>query len=218
MKKWKKACWRYYHFTQVYHKWQSCDVWFLRYGVWWTEFIVILDYFLHFYSPNNPKYENFEKVKKNFWRYYYFTHVYHKWQSYEVWFLRYEVWQIEFLVILYHFLPFYLPNNLKNKNFVKLKKNPRHIIILHMCPINGNHMMYGSWDTERDGQNFLSFWTIFCTFNPLSTRQIKILKNWKKASGDFEKKYTSRYHHFSQMYQKLWSYATLFLRYDAWEM
>ena len=48
---WKneKKAWRYYHVTQVCHKWQSYDVWLLRYGVWWTEFFVILDHFLHFY-------------------------------------------------------------------------------------------------------------------------------------------------------------------------
>ena len=31
------------------------DVWFLRYRVWWTEFSVIFDCFLHFYPPNNSK-------------------------------------------------------------------------------------------------------------------------------------------------------------------
>ena len=35
-----KNTWRYYHFTQVYHKYaQSCDVCFLRYEVGQTEFI-----------------------------------------------------------------------------------------------------------------------------------------------------------------------------------
>ena len=28
--KMKKSTWRYYHFTHVYHKWQSHDVWFLK--------------------------------------------------------------------------------------------------------------------------------------------------------------------------------------------
>ena len=41
-------------------------------------------------------------------------------------------------------------------------------------------MMYGSWDMECNGQNFLSFWTIFCPFTPLTTQKIKILKKWKK--------------------------------------
>ena len=112
--------------------------------------------------------------------------------------------QAKLFVILDHFLPFYLPNKSKNQNFEKIKKLPGDIIILHRCNINGNHMMYGSWDTERDGQRFLSFWTIFCPFTPLTTWKIKIWKNEKK---------TLRYHHFTQVYQNSWSYAILFLRY-----
>ena len=45
--KWKKH-WRYHHFTQVYNKWQSYDIWFLRYEVQQTEFFVILGHFLLF--------------------------------------------------------------------------------------------------------------------------------------------------------------------------
>ena len=88
------------------------------------------------------------------------------------------------------FLPFYPPNNPKNQNLKNWKKRPRDII-LHMCAINDNQMMYGcwhiehdrqffchfgpffalllpngSWDIECDGQSFLSFGTIFCPFTP----------------------------------------------------
>ena len=79
-----------------------------------------------------------------------------------------------------HFLPFYPPNNPKNQNFEKMKKTPEDIIILHLCTINDNHIMYGFWDMKCDRQNFLSFWTIFCTFTLLKTWKIKILKKWKK--------------------------------------
>ena len=103
-----------WHFTHMYHKWQSYDVWFLRYGACQTQFFVILDPFLPFYSPNNPKNQNFEKNEKNTWKYYHFTHVYHKWQSYDAWFLRYRAQQTEVFVILEHFLLFYFPNNSKN--------------------------------------------------------------------------------------------------------
>ena len=53
---WKneKSCRRYYHFTHVYQKRKSYEVWFLRYGVTQTEFFVILDHFWPFYPPNNP--------------------------------------------------------------------------------------------------------------------------------------------------------------------
>ena len=79
--------------------------------------------------------------KKNPWRYYHFTLAYHKWWSYDVWFLRYWGQQTEFLVILYYFLPFYPLNNPENQNFVKMKKMPIDIIILHMYTINENNMM-----------------------------------------------------------------------------
>ena len=85
--KWKKAL-GYYHFTLVYHKWWSYDVWFLRYGARQIEFFVILGHFLPFYPTNNRK-NQFRKIGKITWRYHHFTIVYHRWQSYGVWFLRY---------------------------------------------------------------------------------------------------------------------------------
>ena len=42
--------------------------------------------------------------------------------------------------------------------------------------------MYHKWqsyDMGCDGQNVLSYWTIFCTFTPLTTWKIEILKKWK---------------------------------------
>ena len=104
----------------------------------------------------------------------------HKWQSYDVWFLRYGLQRTECFAILDCFLPFYPPNNPKNQNFEKMKKPPGDIITLHMCTIKDNHMTYGSWDMVRDGQNLLSFWTIFCPFTPLTTQKIKLLKKLKK--------------------------------------
>ena len=62
LKKWKKAR-RYYHFTQVHHKWQSHDKWFLRYEAWQTIFCHFELYF-DFYPSNNLKNQNFEKMKK----------------------------------------------------------------------------------------------------------------------------------------------------------
>ena len=46
----------------------------------------------------------------------FFFDMYHKWKSYDVWFLRCGAWQSEFFVILGHFLPYYsFPNNLENQ-------------------------------------------------------------------------------------------------------
>ena len=198
--------------------WSVKDIFFCHFG----PFLALSSQLL------TPKIKIWKNVKKT-WRCYAFTHVYHKWRSYDVWFLRYKA---EFFVILGHFLPFDPPNSPKNQNFEKnekQKKTPGDITILHMCFINENHMMYGSWDKERDRQNFfllrtfffvylppnnpenqnfekwkkrveisftqvyhkwqsydawflryLSFWVIFCSFTPLTTQKVKILKKWKK--------------------------------------
>ena len=179
-----------------------------------------------------------------------------------------EIWkmqQTEFIIILDHFLPFYSPNNPKNQNFEKMKQNSRDIIILHKCTIYDNHMMHGSWDMKCDRHNFLSFWTIFCHFNSLTTQKIKILKKWKKMHGDIilhmctinknqmiygswdiehdrqiflsfwtifcpfnpqqpkiskfwkNEKNTWRYYHFTHVYHKWQSYDVWFLRYEKCE-
>ena len=132
----------------MYHKWRSYDVWFLRYRARQIQFVVILSYFLHSYSQTTQKDKILKKFKEKTPRDHYFTQVYHKWQSYKIWFLRYEVQQAESFC---HFVPFF-------------------------------------------------------PFIPLTTQKIKILKMCKK---------TWRYH-FTQVYQKSWSYAILFLKYCAW--
>ena len=81
--------------------------------------------FLPFYPTNNSQNQNFQKMNKNTWRYYYFTHMYHKWQSYDEWFLRCGVPRTKCFVILDCFLLFYPPNNSENSNFEKKKKKNR---------------------------------------------------------------------------------------------
>ena len=115
----------------------------------------ILCYFGPFFAllPSlKTKKSKFWKNEKNTTRYYHFTQVYHKWQSYDVLILRHEAWQTEFFVILDCFLPFYPPNSPKNQNFKKMKKIPRDIIILHICTKNYDQMMYHFWDMLHNGQ------------------------------------------------------------------
>ena len=69
----------------------------------------------------------FGKIVKQTWRYYPFTHVYHKWGSYELWFLGHKARRTEFFVILGHFLPFYPFYPI----FEKMKKSTEGIFILH---------------------------------------------------------------------------------------
>ena len=78
-----------------------------------------------------PKIKIWKNCKKTS-RYYPFKHVYHKWRSYDVWFLRYTVRGAVFCNFG-PFLQFDPPNNPENQNFEK--KNAGDII-LHMCTIN----------------------------------------------------------------------------------
>ena len=94
-----------------------------------------------------------------------------------------EIWSVTlfFLVILGHFLFFHPFNNLENQSFKKMKKKPGDIILLHMCNINEDHMMYGSWDIRHDGKSFLSFRAFFY---PLTLKKTKFWKMRKKTPGD----------------------------------
>ena len=69
---------------------------------------------------------------------------------------------------------FYLLNLLINRKIkiMKNEKTPEDIIILHLCTINYDHMMYGSWVMEHNRHIFLSFGTSFCPFTPLTTQKI----------------------------------------------
>ena len=96
---WKieKNSWRYYHFTNVYHKWKSYDIKCDRQNLsFWTIF-----------CPLTPlttwKIKKLKNWKKSL-EIYHFTQVYLKWQSYDVWFLRYEAWRTKFFC---HFGPFF---------------------------------------------------------------------------------------------------------------
>ena len=54
---------------------------------------------------------------------------------------------------------------LKIKILKKWKKL-LEILSFYTSTTNQNHMIYDSWDMERDRQNFFSFWTTFCPFTP----------------------------------------------------
>ena len=129
--------------------------------------------------------------------------------------MMYSSWDMEhdrqnFLSFWTIFLHFYSPNNPKNQNYKKIKKTPGDIITLHMCTINENHMMYGSWDMEHVMDRiFCHFEPFFALLPPVTTQKIKILQKWKTRL-EISSFYNS--------YQKLWLYAILFLRYGAWWM
>ena len=57
-----------------------------------------------------------------------------------------EIWSMtdRFFCHFGEFFALLPPRNLKDQNFEKTKQKPGDIIILHMCTINDDHMMYGS--------------------------------------------------------------------------
>ena len=81
----------YYHFTQVYQKWQS---WCMVSEIWSVMDIIFCHCgpFFALFTPTQKT--KISKHKKSTWTYHHFTQVYWKWQSYDVWFLRYEAWSV----------------------------------------------------------------------------------------------------------------------------
>ena len=139
----------------VYKEQQSYEVW------WWETFFALVPH----YWPQKLKLFNGDIILLNMCTINKDHMVHGYWDK--------KAQQIVFFVILGHFLPFDPPNNPENQNFVKMKKLLGDIIILHLCTTNDNHMMYGSWDMERD-RIFCNFGAFFFPFSPLTIQKIKI--------------------------------------------
>ena len=121
----------------------------MMYGSWDMEcdrqsVLSIWTAFLLFYSSMDPENQNFEKIKKNTWIYYHFTHVYHKWQSYDIWLLRYGVQQsfLSFWAVFCPFTPLTTRKIQTLKNWKKLleissffRSVPKIMIICHTVPL-----------------------------------------------------------------------------------
>ena len=134
------------------------------------------------------KKSKFWKDKENPWRYYHFTLVYHKWRPYDVSFLRYQVRQT-------------------------LSQKWKHLVILSFYTSVPKLMIIG--------YTVLEIWCMtdvivvfhfgqFLPFYPLNSPRNENIKKLKN--------YVWRYHSFTQVHQKSWLYATLFLRYGMWPM
>ena len=118
----------------------------------------------------------FLKIKKNTWKYY-FTSVYQKPWWYDLQFLRYRAWltEIGHFGSSFAFLP---PLKPEKSEFWKKWKKLLQITSFYIYI--QNHMIYSSWDTEWDGQNFFFILGHFLPFHPLTTQKIKLLKKRKK--------------------------------------
>ena len=164
-----------------------------------TKFIVILDhFFLPFDPPNNPKSEKFEKIKKMAED----IIILHLWttnDNHNVWFLIYQAWQTEFFVILGYFQKIQI-----------LKKWKKLLEMFSFTQVYHKWQSYDIWFLRYQLQQtyFWSFLAIFCPFTPQKWKYHKIEK----------KKNTWRYHHFTQVFQKSWSQAILFLRHGLCRM
>ena len=110
-----------------------------------------------------PKKSEFGENEKNCWRYYHFTHEYHKKKHlppnnpktscYETQFLRYRVRQ-SFWAILCP-LPFTSspsPNNPENQNFEKMEKASGDVINLNLPNKKHDQMMYAYSDMECNSE------------------------------------------------------------------
>ena len=128
-----------------------------------------MGHFLPFYSLMIWEIKSFKKWK-NPWKYYPFTHVYHNWSSYRIWFLKYKVQLTEYFVILGHFSVLSHPPSLPPQQLGKLK---------YWKIEKKNTWRY--YFTTRDECNFyFSFWANFCPFTHLTIQKIKM----KKVLGD----------------------------------
>ena len=124
--------WRYYPFIHVYHKSRSYDIWFPRYKEQRPVFCHFGP-FLPFDPPNNPKNQDFEKIKKKTPGDIIILHLHTRNNDH----MTYGSWYIEHE--RQNFLSFWAiccpPNNLENQNFEKMKKTHGGIIILNMSNI-----------------------------------------------------------------------------------
>ena len=106
------------------------------------------------------------------------------------------------------FCPFTPVTAQKMKISKKQKKDSRYHHFTQVYQ-NDDHMLYCSWDMACDWCNYCFFILgYFLPVYPITAQKIKSLKN---------KKNSWRYH-FTQVYQKSWLYAILFLKYGTWQM
>ena len=212
----EKNCWRYHHFTHMYQKPQSYEIQLLRYEVRLNS-LSFWAIFLPFSSPplptNNPENQNFEKMRKAFGDAI-ILNLYKKKHNHMTYakkktITRYGVRQTQFLSFQVIFCSFAPLLTLKIKTWKKCKKTPGDIILLHMCTINQDLMIYGSWDMKCNRQDFFVILGNFLAFYPPNSPKNENIKSEKNSW---------RHHHCTQVYQKTWSSIILFQRYGPWRM
>ena len=174
--------------------------------------LVILGHFLPFYPRPSP----LKSTKVKFWKIGKHCWIYHpkitiSWDT--------EWDRMDVLSFWAYFCPFTSLIILKTKYLKKWKwkKVPGDFILLHMCTINEDHMIYGSWNSWNircNRQIFLSFLAIFCLFNPppppSPTWWPVITKFWNIGKNNW------RYYHFTHVRHEWQSHDVSFL--SEWDM
>ena len=159
--------------TEVYHKWQSYDIRFLRYQLQQTGFFCVLGPFFALLPLTAKKWkykkkiENMKKMPGDI----IISSSVPKIMIIGSWDMACDgcncycsFWAI-----------FYPPDSPKSEHFKKMKKTPGDIIILQNCTKNFDYRLYCSWDMACDTCNFyFSFWAFFSPFIPITTLKIKI--------------------------------------------
>ena len=146
----------------------------------------------------------FKKIKKNTWRYHYFTPFYQTVWWYDLLFLRYKLSQIETGNYRSFFALLPPPKNPKNQNFEKMTKLLEISSFYSYVPKTTIIWVVFLEIPEWDRQNFLPFWTIFF---PLPPKQPRKSNFWKNENS------IGRCHHVTLVHHKSWSYDVSFLRY-----
>ena len=139
-----------------------------------TEIIFfILGYLLPFYPPNSLKIKILKKWKKHLEIYlqkHHFILVYYKWQSCDLWPLRYR-WSATNRIFS-HFGPF-----LDQLKILKNEKKHQDIIILHKCIIYDNHLRYMVPEIWSTTDRF------FVILGHLPHEKLKNSKSWKTKTS-----------------------------------
>ena len=183
------------------------------YGSWDIKcnFFVILGHFLPFFPPRSPKYENIKKMKKHLEIPSFYTGVPSGYTVPEIWHVT-DVIIFSFWAILFPFTPSPLPPTAQK---MKISKNENNIWrYQHLSQVYLESWSYALLLLRYDMWQMWLFFIMdfFLPFLPLPARKIKISKKCKKHLE------ISSFYTIVIFCQKPWSYALLFLRYDAWQM
>ena len=156
----------------------------MRYSSWDKEWDRIICHFGPFFAllhslPNNPENQNFQKMKKASGDVIILNlcnkkhdHMMYAYSDMEC-LHRHNF--LSFQAIFCFFAQLLTTTIIM---WQKCKKTPGYIILLHMCTINQDHMMYGSWDMKFNRQIFFVILGNFLSFCPFHFWKYQ---KWKKT-------------------------------------